>query len=55
MSKQLQRGTQKAVAITKNVSQSTISRNIAKKDIPTIVEGLRIEAEKNVLIPKELK
>jgi hypothetical protein len=48
----LQRGTQKAIAVIKGVHPSTVSRKIAGGDIPTTVEGLRIQAAKQSQLPE---
>ena len=48
----LQRGTQKAIAVINNVHPSTVSRRIKGGDIPTTVEGLRIQVEKQSQLPE---
>lgn len=48
----LQRGTQKAIAVIYNVHPSTVSRRIKGGDIPTTVEGLRIQVEKQSQLPE---
>lgn len=45
----MKRGTQKQIAERQGVHPSTVSRRIAKNDIPTTVEGLFIESRKNII------
>ncbi len=52
MGTKLIRGTQTAIATAQGVHPSTVSRRIKGGDIPTTVEGLRIQAEKQSQLPE---
>ena len=51
----MKRGTQTKIAESIGKSQSTVSRNIKKNDIPTIVEGLKIESSKTIEISNDIR